>query len=433
MERTIMQDLVVWKGRSDRKPLVLLGARQVGKTYILREFGRREFENVAYINCDNNVMVRDLFAPDYDVERILLTIGAVTGVPVRAGKTLVILDEIQELPRGIASLKYFCENAREYHVAVAGSLLGLTLHQGESFPVGKVNTLNMYPMTFEEFLSARGKAQMADIMRSGNWQVVSGMRSAFVRYLREYYLVGGMPEAVEKFVETNDANSVREIQREILSAYSRDISKHAPAEQVIRINQVWNSIPSQLAKENRKFIYGVVKQGARAKDYELAIQWLIDAGLVYKVSRLNALGVPLKVHEDIGSFKLFMLDCGLLGALSGTPASMLLLPSNDNTSKGDFAENFVCCQMMSLCHLPVYYYSKENSQLELDFVIQLGAEAVPVEVKAEENLQAKSLKTTLAAHPGMTGLRFSMSDYREQDSLVNVPLYGARAYLQARL
>lgn len=429
MERFIMQDLIAWKNREDRKPLILLGARQVGKTYILKEFGQREFENVAYINCDNNAMVKDLFATDYNIERILLTIGAITGVNIQAGKTLIIMDEIQELHRGLASLKYFCEEAREYHVAVAGSLLGLTLHQGESYPVGKVNTLEMFPMTYEEFLLARGFKQRVDLLQSGMWDVVNSLRTLYIQHLREYYLAGGMPEAVKKFIDTNDANAVREVQKEILHAYEKDISKHAPDEQVVRINQVWNSIPSQLAKENKKFIYGVVKQGARAKDYELAIQWLIDAGLIYKISRVKTIGMPLKIHEDISAFKLYLLDCGLLGAMSNTPPALLLLPNNDNSGKGDFTENFICCQLESLRNIPIYYYSKENSQLEIDFVIQIDTNIIPLEVKAEENLQAKSLKVILANNPGMYGLRFSMSDYREQENITNVPLYGARGYL----
>lgn len=429
MERFIMQDLIAWKNREDRKPLILLGARQVGKTYILKEFGQREFENVAYINCDNNAMVKDLFATDYNIERILLTIGAITGVNIQAGKTLIIMDEIQELHRGLASLKYFCEDAREYHVAVAGSLLGLTLHQGESYPVGKVNTLEMFPMTYEEFLLARGFKQRVDLLQSGMWDVVNSLRTLYIQHLREYYLVGGMPEAVKKFIDTNDANAVREIQKEILHAYEKDISKHAPNEQVVRINQVWNSIPSQLAKENKKFIYGVVKQGARAKDYKLAIQWLIDAGLIYKINRVKTIGMPLKIHEDISAFKLYLLDCGLLGAMSNTPPAFLLLPNNDNSGKGNFTENFICCQLESLRNIPIYYYSKENSQLEIDFVVQIGTNVIPLEVKAEENLQAKSLKVILKNNPGMQGLRFSMSDYREQENITNVPLYGARGYL----
>lgn len=429
MERFIMQDLIAWKNREDRKPLILLGARQVGKTYILKEFGQREFENVAYINCDNNAMVKDLFATDYNIERILLTIGAITGVNIQAGKTLIIMDEIQELHRGLASLKYFCEEAREYHVAVASSLLGLTLHQGESYPVGKVNTLEMFPMTYEEFLLARGFKQRVDLLQSGMWDVVNSLRTLYIQHLREYYLVGGMPEAVKKFIDTNDANAVREVQKEILHAYEKDISKHAPDEQVVRINQVWNSIPSQLAKENKKFIYGVVKQGARAKDYELAIQWLIDAGLIYKINRVKTIGMPLKIYEDISAFKLYLLDCGLLGAMSNTPPAFLLLPNNDNSGKGNFTENFICCQLESLRNIPIYYYSKENSQLEIDFVIQIDTNIIPLEVKAEENLQAKSLKVILKNNPGMQGLRFSMSDYREQENITNVPLYGARGYL----
>lgn len=433
MERSIMKDLVAWKNRADRKPLILLGARQIGKTYILKEFGKREFKNVAYINCDNNAMVQDLFAPDYNIERIVLAISALTGVDVKAGETLIILDEIQELKRGLSALKYFCEDASQYHVAVAGSLLGITLHQGESYPVGKVNTLTMYPMSFEEFLWACGKEKLADLLHTMQWNVVCGLKTAYTEFLRKYYFVGGMPEAVKKFVKTNSAPAVREIQNEILLAYDRDISKHAPTEQVVRINQVWNSIPSQLAKENRKFIYGLVKQGARAKDYELAIQWLIDAGLVYKVNRSKMLSVPLKVHEDISAFKLFLLDVGLLGAMSQIPPAMLLLPNSANTAKGDFTENYVCCQMSLLRNMPIYYFSKDNSQLELDFVVQIGDEVFPVEVKAEENLQAKSLKVVLQKHENMHGLRFSMSDYRVEDRMTNVPLYGISAYLQDKL
>lgn len=424
-----MDELVAWKGRTDRKPLILLGARQVGKTYILKEFGRRHYEDVAYINCDNNELVRTLFEPDYDMKRIILTIGAITGVNIRPGRTLVVLDEIQELRRGLASLKYFCEEANEYHVAVAGSLLGIMLHEGDSYPVGKVNTLTMYPMTYEEFLTAKGLPQMERLLNEKAWNVVRGMRNMYIQTLREYYLVGGMPEAVAKFVETNDANTVREIQHEILAAYDRDISKHAPAELVVRINQVWHSIPLQLAKENKKFIYGVMKKGARAKDYELAIQWLIDAGLVYKINRLKSVAMPLKINEDISAFKLYMLDPGLLGTMSLIPPALLLLPDAANTAKGDFTENFICCQMKSVRNLFFGYYSKENSQMELDFVVQRGLDIIPVEVKAEENLQAKSLKTFLSANAGMRGLRFSMSDYREQESITNVPLYGARAYL----
>ena len=272
MEREILNKLIAWKHRPDRKPLILLGARQVGKTHILKEFGCRQYKYLAYVNCDNNAMVSDLFAPDYNMERILLSIGAVTNVPIEPENTLIVFDEIQELPRGLSSLKYFCEEARQYHVAVAGSLLGIALHRGESYPVGKVNTLQMYPMNFEEFILAKGRQQLAEILKTRDWTMVQGLGNEYIQLLREYYFVGGMPEAVQKYIDTNDAVKVREVQKEILLTYNKDMSKHAPTAEAIRIGQVWHSIPSQLSKENRKFVYGVIRKGARAKEFETAIQ-----------------------------------------------------------------------------------------------------------------------------------------------------------------
>ena len=428
MEREIMKDLVKWKGRSDRKPLILLGARQVGKTYILKEFGKRYYEQTAYINCDDNEMVKELFLPDYDVGRILLAIGSITGVSIQPGKTLIILDEIQELKRGLNALKYFCENAPEYHVAVAGSLLGITLHQGESFPVGKVNTLNISPMTYEEFLLAKGKSQMCEMLRKREWDVIASTRSLYIQLLREYYFTGGMPEAVKKHLETNDTVQVREVQKEILLAYDKDISKHAPTNEAVRINQVWKSIPAQLAKENRKFIYGAVRQGARAKDFEIAIQWLLDAGLVYKIDRVSKPGMPLGCYADFTSFKLYMLDCGLLGAMNDMPPSLMLLPNKMAESKGSFTENFVCSQLHNCRNLSVYYYSKENSTQEVDFVVQHDTDIVAVEVKSEENLQSKSLKAFHNENQEVRCLRTSMADYRQEDWMVNVPLYAIKSY-----
>ena len=432
MQRNIIEQLRRWKDKKNRKPLVLAGARQVGKTYILKEFGKTEFSNVAYINCDDNELAKDLFVKDYDIQRIILAIGAITQQTITAGKTLIILDEIQEVKRGMSALKYFCENAPEYHVAVAGSLLGIAMHQGESFPVGKVDILHIYPMTYDEFLLAKGYEQMVDLLKKKDWETIKLLKSQYIKVLREYYFVGGMPEAVKCFIETNDSNQVREIQNNILFSYQKDISKHIPTSESNRINMVWQSMPSQLVKENKKFIYGVAKPGGRAKDFEVAIQWLMDAGLVYKAERVKEPKKPLKFYVDIASFKLFLLDCGLLGAMNKTPAPLLLLPNNENTNKGDFTENFVCSQMQTLRNVSINYYSKENSQLELDFVIQLGTHIYPIEVKAEENLQAKSLKTTLANNPTLVGLRFSMSDYREQDRLTNVPLYGINAYLETK-
>ncbi len=424
-----MQKLVFWKDRIDRKPLIVLGARQVGKTYILKAFGRRYFKNMAYINCDNNAMAKDLFSQDFDMSRVMLAISAITGVNVEKGNTLIFLDEIQELPRGLTSLKYFCEQAREYHVVVAGSLLGITLHSGEAYPVGKVNTLTMYPMTFEEFLLAKGDRNLYEMLLVEDWNVLGRLKSVLEQSLREYYFVGGMPEAVKTFVTSGNAPAVREIQNEILAAYDKDVSKHAPTQQVIRINQVWHSIPSQLAKENKKFVYGVVKKGARAKEFEIAIQWLIDAGLVHKINRVSVASVPLKIYEDMSAFKLYLLDCGLLGAMANIPAILMLNQVAGNNGKGDFTENYVCTQIKTIEGLSVGYYSKDNSQMEIDFLVQAGVNVFPIEVKAEENLQAKSLKSFLASNQDLHGIRFSMSGYKEQKRITNVPLYVARQYL----
>lgn len=428
MYRNIIEQLKQWKEREHRKPLVLAGARQVGKTYILQAFGEQEFDNVAYINCDNNELAKNLFVQDYDMQRILLAIGAITGQSVVAGKTLIILDEIQEAPRGLSVLKYFCENAPQYHVAVAGSLLGIAMHRGESFPVGKVEVLHIYPMTFDEFLLAKGKKQMLDILLSKDWDTIKLLRGEFVKTLREYYFVGGMPEAVGEFILSNDAVRVRAIQNDILYAYRKDISKHVPVSEANRISMVWQSMPSQLVKENKKFVYGVAKPGGRAKDFEVAIQWLLDAGLVYKAERVSQPKMPLKFYVDISSFKLFLLDCGLLGAMSETPPEKLLIADNGmEESKGAFTENYVMSQLVAKNSTSVFYYSND-AKLEIDFLIQQDDRVVPIEVKAEENLRSKSLSTFVASHPGMHGLRFSMSDYRKQEWMTNVPLYAVTAY-----
>lgn len=428
MYRNIIERLRKWKDKKDRKPLILAGARQVGKTYILKRFGEEEFANVAYINCEDNVLAKNLFMEDYNMQRIILAIGAITGQSIEPGRTLIILDEIQESPRGLSVLKYFCEKAPQYHVVVAGSLLGITMHKGESFPVGKVDVLHIYPMTFDEFLLAKGKQQLFDILRSKDWMTLKLLKSEYIRILREYYFVGGMPEVVKMFVDTNDAIAVREIQNNILYTYQKDISKHVPVSESNRINMVWQSMPSQLVKENKKFIYGVAKPGGRAKDFEVAIQWLMDAGLVYKVERVNEAKMPLKFYVDMSSFKLFLLDCGLLGAMSETPPELLLVSENGmEESKGAFTENYLMSQLVATADTSVFYYSN-NAKLEIDFLIQHGNAIVPIEAKAEENLRSKSLSTFVASHPDMHGLRFSMSDYREQDWVTNVPLYAVTSY-----
>lgn len=426
MERSIYSSLKKWKESPTRKPLILQGARQVGKTYILKEFGAREYSEVVYINCDDNNDMQNMFV-DYDVDRIIRSLSAISGISIKPSTTLLILDEIQEVERGLASLKYFCEKAPEYHVAVAGSLLGITLHEGTSFPVGKVDMLYMYPMDFEEFLLAMGKEQLVELLRNNSWAALTPLRGMLTELLRQYYFVGGMPEAVKAYVERGDIWEVRSIHSKIIDAYRNDMSKHVPKQQVQRINMVWNSIPSQLARDNKKFIYGALRKGARANDFEIAIQWLVDSGLVHKVHRISKPVVPLKFYEDMASFKLFLLDCGLLGALSETPPEQILIGDNVfEEYKGAFTENYVLQQLKSLPRTFVYYYSNDNSTLEIDFVVQQEAHVIPIEVKAEENLRAKSLRQFVTDNSGLHGVRFSMSDYREQDWLTNVPLWAVR-------
>ena len=428
MYRNIVNQLIEWKNSDERKPLIVLGARQVGKTYSLLDFGKQHYKHVAYINCDENEQAKNLFVQDYNMERVLFAIAAIAGVPVVPEDTLIILDEIQELQRGLASLKYFCENAPEYHVCVAGSLLGITLRHGESFPVGKVDMIRMFPMSFSEFLIARGKNLMAEQLQKKNWYMLTGLHLTLVQMLREYYLVGGMPEVVKTYLKTNDPNSVRKVQNKILIAYRNDIAKHTTDEESKRIGIVWRSMPSQVSKENKKFIYGVAKKGGRAKEFEVAIQWLIDAGLVIRVGRASSPTMPLKVYEDLSAFKLYLLDVGLLGAMAEVDPATLILPNDMKEGKGMFTENFVCTHLAASIEQSIFYYSKDNSPMEIDFMIQHGANIVPVEVKSEENLKSKSLSVFLQQNENMHGVRFSMSPYREQERMTNVPLYGAGVY-----
>lgn len=424
MERKIISQLKQWKESPFRKPLILAGARQVGKTYILKEFGKQEYKHVAYINCDGNSEIANIFAEDYDMKRVLMVIGAICKTPIIPGETLIILDEIQELHKGLSSLKYFCENAPEYHVAVAGSLLGVAMHQGESAPVGKVDIIRLYPMSFEEFLLAKEEKQMLDILQSRDWKTISLLHEKFTKILREYYFVGGMPEAVMTYLATNDANQVRQVQNNILFIYRSDMSKHVNPNDATRISMVWQSIPSQLSRENKKFIYGAVREGARAKDFEMAIQWLVDAGLAYRIPRVREVGVPLKFYEDITTFKLFLLDVGLLGALGEMePAQMLVSNKVMTESKGAFTENYVLCQLLSHQNIFTYYYSREDARLEIDFLAQYQGIITPIEVKAEENLRSKSLRAFIDKHQELRAIRFSMSPYREQEWMTNIPLY----------
>ena len=429
MKRELESKLLAWKNNPSRKPLIVMGARQVGKTYLLQQFGNNHYDHVAYINCDNNPRVANLFAEDYDMERIILAIGAITGVPIIAGKTLIILDEIQELENGLTALKYFCEQASQHHVAVAGSLLGITMHRGESAPVGKVDILNMYPLTYTEFLQALGLEQLVQVLKSNDWKTIQMLKYDFIKYLRIYYFVGGMPESVLKYIETRDTMSVREVQNNILAIYRSDMSKHATPQEVVRITQVWQSIPSQLARENKKFIYGAIKSGARAREFELAIQWLQDAGLVIRVNRASKPNLPLKFYEDPSAFKLYLLDVGMLGALGNVPPEQLLTKDNElYDSKGTFTENYVVTQVATLRNVTMCYYSNENHTLEIDMLLQEKSNVWPIEIKAEENLRSKSLSTYVKNNPSLTGLRFSMSDYRDQQWMFNVPLYACATF-----
>lgn len=430
MERNVYQELLAWKNDPDRKPLILLGARQVGKTYILKELGHREFKNIVYVNCHNNPFAQTLFS-DFVISRILRAIEINYEAKIEVGQTLLFFDEIQEIPNGIASLKYFCEDMRQLHVAAAGSLLGISLRENESYPVGKVNTIKMYPMTFTEFLQALHREQLREAILDGDWGLLGSLEGLSIEMLRQYYFVGGMPEAVAKWVETSDPKQVRIVQNDILDTYYRDFGKHGNT-LVHRIRQVWDSIPAQLAKENKKFIFGAVKKGARAADFETAIQWLADAGLIYKVCRVEAPKHPLKFYKNDSAFKIYMLDCGLLALMSESRPQDLLLGSHAFTEfKGAYTENFFLQELMGIGKYPAYYYSKDNSRMEIDFLTQHDGKVVPCEVKAEENVKSKSLRSFVTnefPELNLKGLRFSMKPYAQQDWLTNIPLYGIEGY-----
>ena len=429
MKRKAIEELYRWKARTDRKPLIVQGARQVGKTWLMKEFAKEAYQKCAYVNFEDNDMLRQLFQNDFDIPRIINSIQWTTGVTIDAD-TLIILDEIQEAPRGITALKYFQEKAPEYHVVAAGSLLGIAMHQNDSFPVGKVDFMYLYPLSFFEFLEAIGEQRMVDLLLSKDWQMITMFRTKFEERLRQYYYVGGMPAVVSAFAEGGDIEHVRNLQNGILESYERDFSKHAPAIEVPRIRMVWQSVPAQLSKENRKVVYGVVKEGARAKDFELAIEWLKDAGLIYKVNRSKKGQLPLAAYEDFSAFKIFMSDIGLMGAMSKLPAQSLLSGNAlFSDFKGALTEQYVMQQLKTNSNLAIYYWSADSSRGEIDFLLQRDCDIIPVEVKAEENLQAKSLRSFVEKNPGLHGVRLSMSPYREQDWMTNYPLYSVLVVL----
>ena len=423
MEREIYKKLIEWKNKQGRKPLILNGARQVGKTYILQQFGQNEYKKCAFFSLDRSPKVAEVFEKGGSTADMLMALSAISQIDITPNDTLVVLDEIQDCPKALEALKFFCEDAPHVHIIVAGSVLGLSLHGGVSYPVGKVEELRLYPMNFIEFLDAMDKKQLVSILESGNWNVINMLESELTSLLRQYYYVGGMPAAVLAFVQQKGVNEVRSIQQQIVQDYRRDFSKHAPEREVPRINMVWDSIPAQLAKENKKFVYGAVKKSARAADFELAIQWLIDAGLAYKVQRVNAPRLPFKFYEDLNAFKLFMLDVGLMGAMAETSAESMLVGDNVFSEyKGAFTELFVFTQLMSR-HFSLYYHAVESSTIEIDFLTQWHDRVIPIEVKAEVNVKAKSLHTFINNNPELQGLRFSMLPYKKQDWVINVPLY----------
>lgn len=432
MERLIYNDLLQWKEQADHKPLILLGARQVGKTYILKQFGEKEFDNLIYVNCHQNDFANSLFR-DLNVARIVTEIERYYDLKITAGRTLLIFDEIQDVRGGIASLKYFCEDMPQLHVAAAGSLLGISLRDDESYPVGKVNTMNIFPMSFSEFLLAKGRKGLYDVVTELAWDSMKAMNEDLTDLLRQYYFTGGMPEAVKKYVETDDVKKVREIQQEILTAYEFDVTKHTKV-MGERIRQVWQSVPAQLARENKKFVFGAIRKGARASMFEEAIQWLVDAGLIYKVSRVSEPAAPLKFYADSNAFKLYMLDCGLLACMTEANPNQMLLGMNAFTEfKGSFAENYVVQQLKSAGCKSAYYYSKDNSSMEVDFLYQTADRVVPVEVKAEENVRSRSLSNFVQqdyAGKGLKGLRMSMKPYIDQGWMENIPLYAVESYLR---
>lgn len=429
MYRSAMEKLYKWKESKRRKPLIIEGARQVGKTWLMKEFGHKAYENTVYINFDSNSVMADLFAIDLNTERLIMGIELYAGRKINPDNTLLIFDEVQEVPKALSSLKYFYENAPQYHIVCAGSLLGIALHGGTSFPVGKVDFLSLYPLSYKEFLIATVGEQYAKLLDSQDYQMITSFKNIFIDSLRQYYFVGGMPEAVQSFSEDKDFNEVREIQRRILTAYEQDFSKHAPAEIVPKIRMVWNSIPSQLAKENKKFIYGLVREGARAKDYETAIMWLSDCGLVHRISRVNSAGIPLKAYEDLKAFKLFLVDVGLLGCMVGLQQNVLL-NGNDMFAqfKGALTEQYVCQQLKTIDNLNVCYFTNDRGSCEIDFVVDTGETVVPIEVKAEVNLKAKSLKTFCEKFNPENAVRTSMADYRKDDWLTNLPLYAIEKF-----
>lgn len=433
MKRNALEQLLQWKNQMHRKPLIIRGARQTGKTWLMREFGKNAFEETIYINFENEPRFKDLFKQDYNTKRILSTIELFYGKKINPAHTLIIFDEIQAVEGGITSLKYFAEDAPDYAILAAGSLLGILLHQNDSFPVGKVSFLDLHPLSFAEFLMANKKDLLLEAMQNGQWQLIETFHVELLHLLRTYLFIGGMPEVVQKWIDTNDYFEARNVQHEILRSYQADFSKHAPREQVPRLEMIWNSLPAQLSKENKKFIYGIMREGARAKDFELAIMWLEDCGLIHKSHRVTAPRMPLKAYQDMPVFKLFMLDVGLLGAFTGLDAKTLIDGNAIFTEfKGSLTEQFVMQELTTLKLDYVGYWTNERSTSEVDFVIQQHGDVIPIEVKSGENLHSRSFTHFCQTYQPTTAIKTSVLPYQSNNTIQNIPLYALSAFLQGR-
>mgnify|MGYP000793663045 CR=1 FL=1 len=424
MERFALSRMKEWKENENRKPLIIRGARQVGKTWIMKTFGQQYFEKTAYVNFDNNARMKQVFEGDLDIERLVLSISAETGVSIEAENTLIIFDEVQEVPKALTSLKYFYEDSPEYVVVAAGSLLGVALTKGESFPVGKVDFLDLYPLTFKEFLKTANEKlynyveELSEI--SALPQFITNRLSELYQ---QYLVIGGMPAVINSFLENKGMEKVKKEQQAILNAYILDFSKHAENKDIPRIIHIWNSIPSQLAKENRKFVYKMVKPGARARDYEDALLWLESAGLIYRVFCTTKPFLPLKAYDDLSAFKVYLSDVGLLRELSGLPPEAIFLGNETYTEfKGAVAENYVLQSLAPQYDiLPRYWTSLGKA--EVDFIIQSDSDIIPVEVKAQTRLGGKSLSVYDATYHPVCKLRYSLNNLKQDGTLINIPLY----------
>lgn len=424
MFRFTINSLAEWKEKTNRKPLIIMGARQVGKTWIMREFGKKYYKKVAYISFYNNKRMSDVFENDFDIERIIMNLNIESGVTITPEDTLIILDEIQNAPKALESLKYFCEEAPQYHVVCAGSLLGVAIHEGVSYPVGKVDMLDLYPMSFREFLCAMGETKLSEALTTKDYDLIDNFADKYLFWLKNYYYTGGMPAVVEAFRVRKDYTEVRQLQKDILRQYEGDFGKHVDGRNLPRIRMVWDAIPMQLAKENKKFFFGQIKKGARSSDYEIAIQWLLDCGLIYKVSRVNEPHMPLKAYKSMNAYKLFMLDVGLLGALSELPVETILEGNEIFVEfKGALTEQYVLQQLISDTPYVPYYYGTDKGSFEQDFLVQKGKDIVPIEVKAEGNIRSQSLKAYYEKFHPNEAVRFSALKYKKQEWMINIPLY----------